>query len=168
MTISVQSKGNINSKHASLEWKKNMFDGHLGCHLVLGVMSKDASLVSIGFQYTFLLHKNAILHVILFCMQLPTNASLAFFGFIMYYPLLDGHVGFWKSPSFIHFVYSLLSELRKYAFLCILAVKCYFLNKLLYIFIHFWNFTQFYRFSAAILDLAAILNLFTVKMVHYN
>ena len=101
-------------------------------------------------------------------MQLPTNASLAFFGFIMYYPLLDGHVGFWKSPSFIHFVYSLLSELRKYAFLCILAVKCYFLNKLLYIFIHFWNFTQFYRFSAAILDLAAILNLFTVKMVHYN
>ena len=38
--------GNINSKHASLEWK-NMFDGHLGCHLVLGVMPKDASLVSI-------------------------------------------------------------------------------------------------------------------------
>ena len=27
-------------------------------------------------------------------MQLPMNASLAFFGFIMYFPLLDGHVGF--------------------------------------------------------------------------
>ena len=48
MTISVQLKGDINSKHASLEWK-DMFDGHLGCHLVLGVMPKDASLVSIGF-----------------------------------------------------------------------------------------------------------------------
>ena len=48
MTISVQLKGNMNSKHASLEWK-NMFDGHLGCHLVLGVMPKDASLVSVGF-----------------------------------------------------------------------------------------------------------------------
>ena len=32
------------------------------------------------------------------CMQLPMNASLAFFGYIMYYPLLDGHVGFWQSP----------------------------------------------------------------------
>ena len=50
MTISVQLKGNINLKHASLEWKNNvMFDGHLGCYLVLGVMPKDASLVSIGF-----------------------------------------------------------------------------------------------------------------------
>ena len=48
MTISVQLKGNINSKHASLEWK-TMFDDHPGCHLVLGVMPKDASLVSIGF-----------------------------------------------------------------------------------------------------------------------
>ena len=94
------------------------------------------------------------------CMKLPMNASLAFFGFIMYYPLLDGHVGFWQSPSFIHFGYNLLSELRNYVFLCRLAVKCYFLNKILYIFIHFWNFTQFYRFSAAILDLAAILNLY--------
>ena len=46
MTISVQLQDNINSKHASLEWK---FDGHLGCHLVLGKMPKDASLVSIGF-----------------------------------------------------------------------------------------------------------------------
>ena len=101
-------------------------------------------------------------------MQLPMNASLAFFGFIMYYPLLDGHVGFWQSPSFIHFGYNLLSELRKYVFLCRLAVKCYFLNKILYIFIHFWNLTQFYCFSAAILDLAAILNLFRVIMVHYN
>ena len=35
------------------------------------------------------------------CMQLPMNASLAFFGFIMYYPLLDGHVGFWQFPSII-------------------------------------------------------------------
>ena len=96
------------------------------------------------------------------------NASLAFFGFIMYYPLLDGHVGFWKSPSFIHFGYKRLSELRKYVFLCRLAVKCYFLNKILYIFIHFWNLTQFYCFLAAILDLEAILNLFTVIMVHYN
>ena len=101
------------------------------------------------------------------CMHLPMNASLAFFGFIMYYPLLDGHVGFWQSPSFINFGYNLLSELRKYVFLCRLAVNCYFLNKILYIFIHFWNLTQFYRFSAAILGLAAILNLFTVIMVHY-
>ena len=48
MTISVQLKGNIISKHASLEWN-NMFDGHLGCHLVLGVVPKDASLVLIGY-----------------------------------------------------------------------------------------------------------------------
>ena len=96
------------------------------------------------------------------------NASLALFGFIMYYSLLDGHVGFWQSPSFIHFGYNLLSELREYVFLCRLDVKFYFLNKILYIFIHFWNLTQFYCFSAAILDLAAILNLFTVIMVHYN
>ena len=88
------------------------------------------------------------------------NASLAFFGFIMYFPLLDGHVGFWQPPSFIHFGHNLLSELRKYVFLCRLAVKCYFLNKILYIFIHFWNLTPFHRFSAAILDLAAILNFF--------
>ena len=60
-----------------------------------------------------------------------------------------------------------LSELRNYVFLRRLAVKCYFLNKIMYIFIHFWNLTQFYRFSAAILDLAAILNLLTVIMVHY-
>ena len=71
------------------------------------------------------------------CMQLPMNASRAFFGFIMYYPLLDGHVGFWQSLSFIHFGYNLLSELRKYVFLCRLAVKCNVLNKILYIFIHF-------------------------------
>ena len=32
----------------------------------------------------------------------------------------------------------------------------------------FWTFTQFYHFSAAILDLAAILNLFTIIMVHYD
>ena len=83
----------------------------------------------------------------------------------MYYPLLYGHVGFWQSPSFIHFGYNLLSELRKYVFVCRLAVKWFFLNKILYIFIHFWNHTQFYRFSAAILDLVAILKLFTVKMV---
>ena len=101
------------------------------------------------------------------CMQLPMNASLVFFGFIMYYSLLDGHVGFWQSHPFIHFAYNLLSERRNYVFLCRLAVKCYFLNKLLYSFIHFWNLTQFYRFLAAILDLAAILNLFTVIMVHY-
>ena len=88
------------------------------------------------------------------------NASLAFFGFIMCYPLLDGHVGFWQSPSFIYFGYTLLSELRKYVFLCRLAVNGYFLNKILYILIHVWNLTQFYRFSAAILDLEAILNLF--------
>ena len=37
MTISVQLKGDINSKHASLDWNK-MFDSHLGCHLVFGVM----------------------------------------------------------------------------------------------------------------------------------
>ena len=88
------------------------------------------------------------------CMQLPMNASLAFFGYIMYmyYPLLDGHVGFWQSPSVIHFGYNLLSELRKYVFLCRLAVKCYFLNKILYIFIHFRNLKRFYRFLAAILD----------------
>ena len=98
---------------------------------------------------------------------LPQNASLSFFGFIIFYPLLDGHAGFWKSPSFIHFGYNLLSELIKNVFLCRLAVKCYFLNEILYIFIHFWNLTQFYRFSAAILDLAAILNLFTVIIVHF-
>ena len=28
---------------------EKMFDGHLGCHIVLGVMPKDDSLVSIGF-----------------------------------------------------------------------------------------------------------------------
>ena len=112
--------------------------------------------------------KNVFLHDIQFCMQLPTNASLAFFGFIMYYPLLDGHVGFWQSPSLIHFGYNLSSEIRKYVFLCRLAVKCYFLNKILYIFIHFGILQNFIVFLAAILDLAAILNLFTVKMVHYN
>ena len=101
------------------------------------------------------------------CMQLPKNASLAFFGFIMHYPLLEGHVGFWQSLSFTHFGYNLLPELRKYVFLCRLAIKCYFLNKILYIFIHSWILTQFYRFSVANLDLAAILNLFTVKMVHF-
>ena len=87
------------------------------------------------------------------------NASLAFFGFIMYYPLLDGHVGFWQSPSFIHFGCNLLSELRNYVFLCRLAVKCYFLNKILYIFIHFGILHNFIVF-VAILDLAAILNLY--------
>ena len=70
-------------------------------------------------------------------MQLLMNASLAFLGFIMYYSLLDGHVGFWQSPSFIHFGYNLLSKLRKYVFLFRLAVKCYFLNIIVYIFIHF-------------------------------
>ena len=64
------------------------------------------------------------------------DASRAFFGFIMYYPLLDGHVGFWQSTSFIHFGYNLLSEQRKYVFSSRLAAKCYFLNKILYIFIH--------------------------------
>ena len=93
------------------------------------------------------------------CMQLPMNASLAFFGFIVYYHLLDGHVGYWQSPSFIHFGYNLLSVLRNYVLLCRLAVKSYFLNKTLYIFTHFLNLAQFYRFSAAILDLTAILNL---------
>ena len=81
-------------------------------------------------------------------MQLPTNASLAFVGFIIYYPLLDGHVCFWQSLSLIHFGYNLLSEIRKYVFLCRLAVKCYFLNKILYIFIHFGilhNFIVFRR-----------------------
>ena len=93
-----------------------MFDGHLGCHLVLGVMSKNASLVSIGFYYTSLLHKKYHLTCHHVCMQLPMNASLAFFGFIMYYPLFDGHVGFYQSHSFIHFGYNLLSEVRKYVF----------------------------------------------------
>ena len=50
------------------------------------------------------------------CMQLPKNASLAFFGFIMYYPLLDGHVGFWQSlPLFILGII-FLSDLRNYVF----------------------------------------------------
>ena len=46
MTTSVQLKGNINLEDASSEWK-NMFDGHLGYHLVFGVMPMDASLVSV-------------------------------------------------------------------------------------------------------------------------
>ena len=75
------------------------------------------------------------------CMQLPMNASLAFFGFIMYYPLLDGHVGFWQSPTFIHFGYNLLQELRKYVFLCRLAVKCYFSKQNS---VHFHPFLEFY------------------------
>ena len=109
MTISVQLSGDINSKHASLGWKKT-FDGHLGCHLVLGVMPKDASLVSIGFSIYIPASKKCHLRCHSVCMQLPTNASLAFFGFIMCYPLLDGHVEFWQSP----FLYSfwILSFIR--------------------------------------------------------
>ena len=75
------------------------------------------------------------------CMKLPMNASLAFFVFIMYYLLLYGHVGFWQSPSFIHFGYNLLSELRKYVFVCRLAVKRYFLNKFI---VHFHPFLESY------------------------
>ena len=101
------------------------------------------------------------------CMQLPMNASRAFFGFIMYYPLLDGHVGFWQSPSFIHFVYNLLSEQRKYVFYVDKQLNDSFKTNYCTFSSIFWNLTQFYRFSAAILDLAAILNLFTVIMVHY-
>ena len=94
-----------------------MSDGHLGCHLVFGVMPKDANwsginriLIYIAASQKFHLTCHRV------CMQLPMNASLALFGFIMNCPLLDGHVGFWQSPSFIHFGYNLLSELRKYVF----------------------------------------------------
>ena len=69
------------------------------------------------------------------------------------------------SPHFfIHFGYDLLSELRSYEFLCRLAVKFYFLNKILHIFKHFWNLTQFYRFRRPSWILAAILNIFIVIM----
>ena len=101
MTISVQLRGNMNSKHASLEWKR-AFEGHLGCHLDLGIMPKDASLVSIGFSIYIPASQKCHLRCQPVCMQLPTNACLAFFGFIMCYPLLDGHVGFWQST----FIYS--------------------------------------------------------------
>ena len=38
-----------------------MFEGHLGCHFVSGILPKDAGLVSIEFQYSSLRHKNDIL-----------------------------------------------------------------------------------------------------------
>ena len=88
------------------------------------------------------------------------NASLAFFGFIMYYPLLAGHVGFWQSPFFINFGYNLLSELRKCVFLCRLAVKMLLFKQNT---VHLHPFLESFTilsFSAAILDLAAILIFF--------
>ena len=84
MTISVQLRGNINLKHVSSEWRKT-FDSHLGCHHVLGVMPKDTILVSIRFSIYIPASQNCHLRCHPVCMQLPTNASLAFFGFIMCY-----------------------------------------------------------------------------------
>ena len=83
MTISVQLRGNVNSKHASLEWKKT-FDGHIECHLVLGVMPKDAILVSIGFSIYIPASQNCHLRFHPVSMQWPTDTSLEFFGFIMF------------------------------------------------------------------------------------
>ena len=71
------------------------------------------------------------------------------------------------SPLALFILSIIFIRTKEVCILCRLAVKCYFLNKIVYIFIHFWNLTQFYCFSAAILDLAAISNLFTVIMVHY-
>ena len=80
-----------------------MFDCHLGCHLVFGVMPKDANPVLIGFSIYIPASQKCHLRCHPVCMQLPTNASLAFFGVLMCYPLLDGHVGFWQSPFIFSF-----------------------------------------------------------------
>ena len=88
-------------------------DGHLGCHIVWGVMLKDASLVSIGFTIYIPASQKGHLRCHPVCMQLPTNASLAFFGFIL---CLTTMIDFGSPDFFIHFGYYLLSELRNYVF----------------------------------------------------
>ena len=83
------------------------------------------------FQYTSLLHKTAILDVILLVCSCPRVLVCAIL-------CLTAMLDFGSPHFFIHFEYYLLSGLRNYVFLCRLAAK--------------WNLTQFYRFLAAILD----------------
>ena len=98
MTISVQLRGNINS-NIPLKNEKTRLTAILDA-ILFGILPKDVSLASISFIIYILASQKCHLRCDPVCMELPWNSNLTFIGFMMYYPMLDGHVGFWQ--PFLH------------------------------------------------------------------